>query len=126
MKKNIILKRIFCFVCILLGVVDLWNDFQDLLAGRGTHTGSLLSLLLIGWACYLFCCPEKLKWKDIGLANVAYIAIISGLLCVVYLFLGLNLGYPENWKLFSIVCAMAAVSGIFILLLLKSKKGRKK
>lgn len=124
MKKNIILKRIFCVVCILLGVVSLWKDFQDLLASRGASTGSFLSIILIGYACYIFRYPKKLKWKVVMLANVTYITILSGLLCVVYLLLGLNLGYPENWKFFSVICAVVAMTGIFILFLVKLKKER--
>ena len=127
MKKDIILKRIFCVVCILLGLVSLWNDFQNLLAGRGTDTGSLLSIILIGYACYMFCYPEKLKWREVTLANVAYyITIFSGLLCVVYLLLGLSLGCPENWKFLCAVCAVAAMIGIFVLLWIKSKRGSSK
>ena len=122
MRKDIILKRIFCFACILLGAYTLWKDFQDLLARNVATTGSLLSLILIGWACYLFRYPEKLKWKEVGIANVAYIVVFSVLLCIVFLLLGLNLGYPENWKFLCAVCAVVAVISAFLLLLVKSKR----
>jgi len=125
MRKDIILKRIFCFACILLGAYNLWKDFQDLLARNVATTGSLLSLILIGWACYLFRYPEKLKWKEVGIANVAYIVVLSVLLCIVFLLLGLNFGYPENWKFLCAVWAVVAIIGIFILLLAKTKKERK-
>ena len=118
MRKDIILKRIFCFACILLGAYNLWKDFQDLLAGKAT-TGSLLCLILIGWACYLFRYPEKLKWKDVGIANVAYIVVVAILLCEVFLLCGLKLGCPQNWKFLCAVCAVIAMIGFFVLLLAK-------
>ena len=84
MKKDVILKRIFCFACILLGLVSLWKDFQELLAFRRADTGSLLSIILIGYLCYMIRYPEKLKWKEVILANVSYLTVFSGLLCVVF------------------------------------------
>ena len=129
MKKDIILKRIFCFALILLGLFGLWNDFQDLLGGKGADTGSLLSLLGIAVAGYLFIHPEKLEWNDVGTAwriwLGVFMSLVGGGICVAYLFFGLKFGYPENWKLICGVSAIVAVVGVFILFPEKLKKGRK-
>lgn len=121
MKRDIIIKRIFCFACILLGAYNLLKDFQNLLVGNGPKTGMLLSLILIGSACYLFRYPEKLKWKEVGIADLAYIVVLSGLLCVFFLVCGMIFGHPESWKFLCVVWAVVAMIGIFILLLVKKR-----
>lgn len=121
MKKNIIFKRIFCFACILLGAYSLLKDFQNLLAGNGPKTGMLLSLFLIVAACYLFRHPEKLKWKEVGIANLAYIVVLSVLLFAFFLVCGLIFGHPASWKFFCVVWAVVAMISILILLLVKKK-----
>ena len=121
MNRDIIFKRIFCFACILLGAYNLLKDFQNLLAGNGADTGMVLSLFLIGAACYLFRYPEKLKWKEVGIANLAYIVVLSVLLCIFFLVCGLIFGHPESWKFFCVVWAVVAMISILILLLVKKK-----
>ena len=126
MKKDILLTRLFCIVGALLSLFRIWNDAQDLFNGRGADSSILLGLIGLIAAGYLFFHPEELKWQNVGkgwrLSIGAFLFAGGGALCVVYLLLGMTLGYPESWKVICLVSGAAAVIGVFILFPLKLRK----
>ena len=126
MKKDMLLKRLFCVACALLSVFTLWNDLRDLFTGKGADSGILLSLIGLIATGHLFLHPEKLKWKDLGESWGVHLGVflsVGGILyCLFFLFFGMLAGYPENWKLLCLVSGVIAVIGCFILFPLKLRK----
>ena len=127
MKRDRLLARLFCIAGALLALFRLWTEAQDLFNGRGANSSILLYLIGLIAAGYLFFHPEEVKWQELGkgyrLSVGGFLFVGGGLFCVVYLLLGINLGYPENWKMLSLVSGLLSVVGFFILSPKKLRKG---
>ena len=126
MKKDVILKRIYCALLAALSGYFLFLDVRDMVTGAGLDTGLFLNLICLTGACYFFLRPEKLTWGKVAYAwrarIGAFLNIVCGLLCVGYLFFGTQFGYPENWKT---ICAMTGFLSVTGYLILPFERGKK-
>ena len=128
MKKDVILKRVYCAVFAALLLYGLSNDVRGILTGEVFDTGIFLRMIGLGCAGYFFLNPEKLTAgkMDYGtrIGIGAFLNVGGGLLCAGYLFFGTQFGYPEHWKSICAVTAFLSVTGYLILPFERRKKDK--
>ena len=119
MKKDMILKRVYCVGLAALSGYGLFHDLRDMVTGVGLDTGMFLSLIGLIGAVYFFLHPEKLVLEKLDYSLRAYFGAIlnvgGGLFCVFYLFAGIKFGWPENWKAICAVMGFLSVTGYLLL-----------
>jgi len=118
MKKDILLKRLYCLSGFLLGILLFCRDFRDMLAGKGFSTSTILVIVGTGAAVYSFFHPEKVVWKQVKkglqLQLGVWLSAVGLLLLIVYLFLNLTLGISDNWTVVGIGAVMIIVGGLIL------------
>ena len=125
MKKDLLLKRLYCAACALLSVYGIVRQWQNMLSGRGLSSNIILSGICLIAAGYYFFHPEKIRWKNVADAHrmsmIVWLTFGCGFLCLAYLFFGTKFGYPENWKMICTVTGMLSLGG-YLMLTLENKK----
>ena len=126
MKKDLLIKRLYCAACALLSVYGIVRQWQNMLSGRGLSSNIILSGICLIAAGYYFFHPEKIQWKDVAQSHrigfAVFLNIGCGLLCLFYLFFGIKTGWPENWKMLSAVTGLLSVGGFMMLPFERNKK----
>ena len=125
MKKDLLIKRLYCAACALLSVYGIVRQWQNMLSGRGLSSNIILSGICLIAAGYYFFHPEKIRWKNVADAHrmsmIVWLTFGCGFLCLAYLFFGTKFGYPENWKMICTVTGMLSLGG-YLMLTLENKK----
>ena len=125
MKKDLLIKRLYCAACALLSVYGIVKQWQNMLSGRGLSSNIILSGICLIAAGYYFFHPEKIRWKNVADAHrmsmIVWLTFGCGFLCLAYLFFGTKFGYPENWKMICTVTGMLSLGG-YLMLTLENKK----
>ena len=126
MKKDMIVKRIYCAALAALLLYGLSNDVRGMLSQSVFDTGMILRLMGLVCAGYFFLHPQKLNWGKVDYGTRvgigAFLNVGGGFLCAGYLFFGIKFGYPENWKIICAVTAFLSVTGYLILPFERRKK----
>ena len=119
MKKDVILKRVYCAVLAALSGYGLFHDLRDMVTGVALDTGMFLRLIVVIGGVYFFLHPEKMNLEKLDYGFRAYVGAMlnvgGGLFCVGYLFFGTQFGYPEHWKAICAVTAFLSVTGYLLL-----------
>ena len=125
MKKDLLIKRLYCAACALLSVCGIVKQWQNMLDGRGLSSNIILSGICLIAAGYYFFHPEKITWKNVADAHrmsmIVWLTFGCGILCLGYLFFGIKFGYPENWKMLCAVTGMLSLGG-YLMLTFENKK----
>ena len=125
MKKDLLIKRLYCAALAALFVYGIVKDWQDMLNGGGMGTNTILSGICLIAAGYYFFHPEKISWKEVADAHrmnmILWLTFGCGFLCLGYLFFGSKFGYPENWKFICTVTGMLSLGG-YLMLTFENKK----
>lgn len=128
MKKEMIVKRVYCAILAALSGYGLFNHLRDMVTGVALDTGMFLSMIGLIAGGYFFLHPEKLVLEKLDYSLRAYFGAIlnvgGGLFCVFYLFAGIKFGWPENWKAICAVMGFLSVTGYLLLPFERGKKDK--